>query len=237
MNLYHINYKVIEIQSDLYFVPKYSMHRPAAQTILHGQLYEARTHKIVEYILGETKKSIIHAGAFFGDMLPKFSKYCNQKVYVFEPVLNNYVMAKKCQEANNLTNVILFNAAMSNETGHAHIKTKAEDGSHLGGMSHISDQSDKTELINTIKVDDLKLEELAIIHLDVEGHEIAVIEGALEKIKKEEPVILLEDSKSKDVSILEKLGYTMIMQSHLIDVWTTKKYLEIAKKAVDISVL
>lgn len=228
---YHINYTVVNFDGDYYMIPRYALHRPAAQTMINGGLYEPRTHKIVKYILNITGKSMVHGGAFFGDMLPKFSKYCSGKVYVFEPVLENYVMARRCQQCNNLTNIVLFNAAMSNTTGHAHIQTKNDDGTHMGGMSHIAQGGN--QLITTLKLDDLKMDELAIIHLDVEGHEIETINGALEKIKSEEPVILMEDSKSKDTSVIEDLGYKLILRSHLIDVWSSSKYEKIAKEAVD----
>ncbi len=231
---YHINYVDVTLDGDHYLIPRYAHHRPAAQVMLSGKLYEVNTHKIIEHILKETGKSILHAGTFFGDMLPKFSKYTQDKLYAFEPVLENYVMAKRCVQINDLKNVVIFNAALSDKTGHLYIKTKGNNGQHLGGMSYVtSDNRDDTQLANSIRIDDLTLNELSVLHLDVEGHEITVINGAINKIKEDEPVILMEDSKSKDTSIIEDLGYELLLRTNLIDVWATKKYKNISQKIVD----
>jgi FkbM family methyltransferase len=224
IDAYHINYVDTVIDNSRYLVPQYAHHRPAGHAVLNGHIYESQTHTLMESILKSTGKSAIHAGAFFGDMLPKFSEYCQSNLYVFEPVLENYIMSRRCAQINDLTNIIMFNAALSDETGHAYIKTLSDDGSHMAGMSHLSSQSKQTQLVNTIRIDDLTLQELCVVHLDVEGHETVAIDGAYETIKREEPVILTEDSKSKDMNIIKDLGYEMLFESNLIDLWTTDKY-------------
>lgn len=224
IDAYHINYTDILIDNSHYLVPQYAHHRPAGHAVLNGHIYESQTHILMESILKSTGKSAIHAGAFFGDMLPNFSKYCQSNLYVFEPVLENYIMSRRCAQINDLTNIVMFNSALSDETGHAYIKTLGDNGLHMAGMSHLASQSNQTQLTNTIRIDDLTLKELSVIHLDVEGHEIFAINGALETIKREEPIILMEDSKSKDMNVIKNLGYEMLFESDLIDLWTTNKY-------------
>ena len=229
---YQINYKNIDINGYQYYVPRFAEGRPAAHAILSRTLYEELTHSLVSHILQKTEMSIVHAGTFFGDMLPQFSRYCKDMVYAFEPVLESYVMARHHVMYNDLKNVMLFHAGLSDKTGHAYIKTSDQSGSHLGGSSHVADSG---QLVNTIRIDDLKLNEISILHLDVEGHEIEVFHGALDKMQKEQPIILMEDSKSKDTSIIQDMGYTQLLQTRLIDLWTTDKYKKLSEEAINSS--
>lgn len=228
--MYRILYKNIEINEKKYFVPKFAEGRPAANAVLNGKLYEELTHKLVDYILKKTEMSTIHAGTFFGDMLPQFSSYCKETVYAFEPVLESYVMARHHVIYNNLENVMLFNAALSDQTGHAYIKTTSQNGSHLGGSSYISDSG---QLVNTFKIDDMKMKEISVLHFDLEGHEDYAIQGALDKIRSEQPIILMEDSKRKDTDVINKIGYKKLLQTRLIDLWVTDKYQNLAVEALD----
>ena len=41
---YCIGYREAEIKEDVYFVPGFAMHRPAAKRVMAGQLYEPLTH-------------------------------------------------------------------------------------------------------------------------------------------------------------------------------------------------
>lgn len=233
MGNYHINYREINLKGHVYFIPEYAVNRPAAAVMLNGYRYELNTHKFVTDVLRETKMSMIHGGAFFGDMIPHFAEHCKGTLYAFEPVLENYVLSRRCTQENDITNVVLFNAAMSTETGYAYMQTRHQDGWHMGGSSQITEDNDKkTQLVNTMRIDDLKLKELSIIHLDLEGHEMPAIEGALETIKREEPIILIEASKGKDTSVIKNLGYEMLFESHLIDFWSTEKFKNIAVNAI-----
>ena len=230
---YEINYSEVQMDGMKYFVPKYAEHRPAAQTIMRGFYYEEHTHIFMRHVLNETKKSAIHAGAFFGDMIPNFSRNCLDMLYVFEPVLENYIMAKKSVENNNLENVVLFNMALSDKTGSAKMKTIQDNGLHMGGWSHITKEDKGTQIVNTIRVDDLDLKEISVFHFDVEGHNIEVLKGALRKISIDEPIILMEDGESKADGLMELMGYTLMRKTPLINFWSTDKYKEICNNALN----
>ena len=60
---------------------------------------------------------MVHAGTFFGDMLPSLSAKCPATVFAFEPVLENYVLAKLTVSENNLGNVLLLNSALGSSYG------------------------------------------------------------------------------------------------------------------------
>lgn len=217
-----------------YCVPRYAETRPAAQHVLNKEIYEKNTHRIMKYVLNYTNKSAVHAGTFFGDMIPLFSEYCSDKVYAFEPVLENFVMAKQCIDKNDVRNVVLFNSALSDKQGSARFKTIHEQGFHMGGWSHITtDEMDprRSQVVSTLRIDDIQMNDLAVIHLDLEGHEKEALYGAINTIRKDEPILILE-SGEKDLSALDGIGYETMMQGHHIDVLSTQKYKYLAEAAL-----
>jgi FkbM family methyltransferase len=232
MGSYQINYKEVNLFGNVYFIPSYALRRPAAEVMINGYRYEGRTHEFVTNVLKQTKMSMIHGGTFFGDMVPHFSAHCDATLYAFEPVLENYVLTRRCVQENDLTNVILFNAAMSLESGHAYMQTF--DNGHMGGASQITeDDSKKTQLVNTISIDDLTVKELSIMHLDLENHEPSAIRGAKNTIMRDEPIVIMEDYHDKAGDILKEWGYEYIGQlkfspHNWLNIWSTEKFKDVA---------
>lgn len=160
---------------------------------------------------------MVHAGTFFGDMIPDFSKSVSEKVYAFEPVFENYILAKLCVDNNNLSNVILMNSALSDSLGNLYIDVNEGDGKHAGGASTISD---KGAICAAISIDSLNIEDLVLIQLDVEGHELIALTGAQETIKKSRPVIAIEDNNNNCSEFLLNLKYESIGHIPGLTIWT-----------------
>jgi len=196
---FNLSFICVESSEGVFFVPKYAAHRPASQAILNGRLYEPYTHIVIAEILRLRPGSLVHAGTFFGDMLPSFSKAASELVYAFEPVLENYLLAKLCVQENNLGNVLIQNAGLSSSITVARINTAAGNGDHLGGASHISDSGQSTTLLT---IDSLAISNLSIIQLDVEGHELEALKGAIQTIKTHWPVIMIEDNHNNCAEFL-----------------------------------
>lgn len=213
---FQIEYKHITLSGNQYFAPKYALHRPAVSKLLNGSLYEPDTHDFVKTFCGEFKGSMVHAGTFFGDMIPNFSKFVSGNVYAFEPVFENYILAKLCVNNNNLTNVILMNSALSDNLGNLYINTSQSDGKHTGGGSSISDNGDICVAIN---IDRLNIDDLVLIQLDVEGHELIALTGAQETINKSRPVIAIEDNNNNCTEFLASLKYEIAGQIPGLTIW------------------
>ena len=113
--------------------------------------------------------------------LPNFSKFTQGRVYAFEPVLENFVLAKLCVEQNDLTNVILMNSALSDSIANLRIDTNQKNGLHAGGGSTISNSG---HICTSLKIDNLEADDIVLIQFDVEGHELEVLSGALDTIKR-----------------------------------------------------
>lgn len=157
---------------------------------------------------------MIHAGTFFGDMLPSFSRACQGTVYAFEPVLENYVLAKLCVESNKLGNVALFNAGLGEEVGVGHVDTGTSI--HRGGECEISESGQTTTIMS---IDLLGLSDLAVLQLDVEGYELPALKGAASTLRRCRPVVLIEDDKAECSGFLEALGYVRSGEIPELAIW------------------
>ena len=127
--------------------------------------------------------SVVHAGSWYGDMLPALSKACKKenRVYAFEPVLNSYILSKQTIVSNKIENVHLFNMGLGSSFRSARITTSDSKGVKLGGRSFVDDQmlehkkgfGDK-ELISIIPLDSISIPgKVSLLHLDIEGSELS----------------------------------------------------------------
>lgn len=206
---YEVLYKPVVLDEVTYPIPAIAMHRPACRHFLAGKLFELITHKFFIAWFKHFPGNTVHAGAFFGDMLPTLSQHCNGNVYSFEPVLENYVLAHHCVRVNQLENVFLFNAAVGAKLGSAYIRTRDADGQHLGGGSIIAKRSSLSDgqRCVTMTIDSLRLRDVTLIHLDVEGHEHSALVGASRTIARLRPALLLENPGEKLKQYLSSIDY------------------------------
>jgi len=207
-----------------YCVPLSSIHRPAVQKILSGDVYEPRT---IEFIMSHCQDGdIVHAGTYFGDFLPALSRSCtpDAKIWAYEPNPENYRCAIMTLCINGLENVELKNAGLG-ERQHSNVMvTTNSQGIPLGGASRIISghlknfSGGKEEKIQIVTIDDQVPVDrnISIIQLDVEGYEKEVLSGAINTIKRCLPIIILEnlpDENWLNENILN-LGYKVKQKVH-----------------------
>jgi FkbM family methyltransferase len=215
---FSIELRRITLPSGIYFIPEYAAHRPASQAVLNGTLFEPATHTVITQLLQERPGNLVHAGTFFGDMLPSFSRACPGVVFAFEPVLENYVLAKLCVQENDLDNIVLLNAGLGSTVAVTRIDTGDADGVHRGGASQISDRGQFTTLVS---IDSFRISDLSIIQLDVEGYELEALRGAVETIEKNSPIVMIEDNNDKCAGFLRSLNYTPAGRIPGLSIWVS----------------
>lgn len=203
-------YREVQLDGKVYFLPNFAMYRPAVKRMRRGQIHEPRTHALIGAIFTACDGSMVHGGAFFGEMIPSFSDAVDGTVWCFEPVNESYVLANKCLSRNECANVILFNAALSDKTEMRRINTGNATGfarfDHRGGMASIDEVGTP---VPAMMLDQFAFDRLQVIHLDIEGHELPALVGARETIRKHAPLILIEDSKSECAAYLTEMGYRL----------------------------
>ena len=189
-----------------YFVPSYALHRPAAKCLMNDSFYEPDTHAFVRDLFYGRSGSMIHAGAFYGDMIPSFAG-CVSNLVCFEPVLENYVLARMCVEANKLDNVWLVHGALTDSRCNVRINYGVNEPLHRGGASKV----DKVGCMSPgFMLDQFDYVDLLLIHLDVEGHELCALRGGYKTIKRFTPIIMIEDMNNECAGYLSELGYGQV---------------------------
>jgi FkbM family methyltransferase len=196
-----------------YCVPISSDYTLTSKAILNGQVHEPDTIKFIADHCGNGH--VIHAGAGFGDFLPALSKACHQKVWTFEPEIENYLCAQKTIELNELKNIEIYNCALGSKQEKLFLKVR-QNHQKLGVRSEMQNPvevtpSEDLQLTDVSKLDDLipKDANISIIHLDVEGYEHEVLKGAHNIISQYAPLIILEihSEALKYNDMMEKMNY------------------------------
>jgi FkbM family methyltransferase len=207
-----------------FFVPERAAHRVAVREFAEGRYYEPFTHLAFKMIL-EAKggRNVIHAGAFFGDMLHTLS-HSAARVYAFEPVLENFIFAKKNAERLGLANVVLFNAGLGDVDGLLPIRTTDKQGRFIGGGSTFNTgprtEQHVYEMAPVFRIDSLPVADVALIELDVEGFELPALRGAGATIERDRPVILIEDNRENCADFLVSLGYQFAFATRGLGFWS-----------------
>lgn len=117
----------------------------------------------------------------------------------------------------------VVNAAASNLAGEIMLRIPLK-GSSAAGLATVETDnllggSDvQTVAVPAIRIDDLDLPDVGFIKIDVEGHELAVLEGARTTIKRWRPTLLVEaenrhrkDAVQSVAAFLDELGYIGFM--------------------------
>lgn len=110
-------------------------------------------------------------------------------------------------------NVEVICAAASDITGRAMLNVP-HSGRGTEGVAFLGSSTASTRCIEvpTLRLDDLEIEDVRLLKIDVEGHELPVLHGAEEILKTHHPVVVVElehrhGCVEESVEFLVRLGY------------------------------
>ena len=175
---------------------------------------------------------ILDVGANQGDYtIAALKSYPNSKVICFEPVKETFDSLK-----NNLSNYqdrfVLFNQALSHETGESEINITnfhgansilPQSATHKTYNPHVREI--KKETIQLVRLDDVSkkfpTQYIDVLKIDVEGYELNVLKGGTQFLKDHVDTIIIEISMMRDQSwqeqsvvdiflLLKNLGFCLI---------------------------
>jgi len=115
--------------------------------------------------------------------------------------------------------VTLHSIALSNAAGEAELNIPVDGGIVLEGWAslgtpQIGDQSSwRRERVETRTLDSYAFEEVDLIKIDVEGHEMSVLAGAVETIRRCRPWFIIEvwdDSRPHVAAFMTELDYAIV---------------------------
>ena len=200
--------KIVNIGYAKFYVPNYPDDYIQSEIVDNRTFYEAG---LLEELQPYIKKNavILDIGANIGNHSVYWAVRSNaKKIYSFEPIKDTFKILKKNVEINNLINKIkIFNIGLSNKKINGSISFF--DFTNIGG-THVKQDSNGNLLLD--KLDNIKIEEDTVdfVKIDVEGHELEVLQGARETLLKYKPTIFVEsfpDKKPKVHKFLTNLGY------------------------------
>lgn len=144
----------------------------------------------LEYI---RDKNIIDAGAFTGDTALPMSGLTDKNIYAFEPFKESFDLLAKNINDNNLENIIPINKSLGNINGE---RTLYLSGNNIQG---ITSDSRIRAYDNELKVEETTVDtfvkennlEVGYITIDVEGAEMDLLNGAIDTIRTQRPILVI----------------------------------------------
>ncbi|WP_270935332.1 FkbM family methyltransferase [Falsiroseomonas oryzae] len=181
----------------------------------------------------EPGATVVDAGAFVGTHTLSFSRIVGPDgmVVSFEAQAETFALLRDNVSVNGATNVRLENAAVMDRVGE--LQGAAIDPTHENSFGSASlvdpaatDHAGVSRVMRATTIDALGLAACALIKIDVEGAEDAVIRGAAETIRRFSPVIFAEcnsvEAGLRTLAELRALGY--VVRLHVADAFNADNF-------------
>ena len=155
---------------------------------------------------------MLDIGANMGSHCVQFKHHFPElEIYAFEPYLENYQLL--LQNTKRYDDVKCFNVGVGSRTSIVHFNDGHKNNS---GVVRVVRDSNNPNIV--LALDNLILPKVSFIKIDVEGHELACMQGMTNLLKRDKPLIWLEENNHGDhkvVPYLEKLGYKILEEEKL----------------------
>lgn len=157
---------------------------------------------MIEKIAGQRRRCI-DVGANVGLYTYRFAQLF-QQVESFEPI----PACAKIISSSELPNVTVHNTALSHQHGQATLNIPVTGGPEATAFASLSNQFAKADTltVDLRTLDSFEFSEVDLIKVDVEGHEMEVLQGGLETLNRESPTLLIEiEQRHHSTSGIEKI--------------------------------
>ena len=176
--------------------------------------------RIRQRVKSRANAAAVDAGAFIGTHSTYFAKFCGlSPVVAFEANPDTFPLLKHNIAANHLTDTVIpINKALGASQGHAVVDCAQRDNQGGSAVSFVSEERPDSVEVSTIDIEVRALSggvsNIALIKIDVEGTELAVLEGAMKTIRACRPVLCIEvhtlANLRKVISVLRHEDYWII---------------------------
>lgn len=127
-------------------------------------------------------------GANIGTITVPLARHFKGRVICFEPLARNYERLTSHIRLNNLKNVTALNQACSHHMGQGRMIRILENNLGMAQLDLSTGGDVKIVTLNHV----IGAQRLALIKIDVEGHEIHALSGGKETILRDKPLIVIE---------------------------------------------
>jgi FkbM family methyltransferase len=176
--------------------------RDEADRSVMREIFKLREYRVAEEKIAEALFPIIDAGAHSG----MFSIYCralneNSQIYAVEPEPRNLELLKKHLKENNIKNVEVVAAALSNETGARDLLISEDSHNHRLREKDENTDGEKIK-IKVFCLPDFfkkfKLKKISLLKMDIEGAEFEIFESLSENDLSPVDCLILEYHNNKN---------------------------------------
>ena len=151
--------------------------------------------------------------------LLKLSKTC----YSFEANPGQMKFLKKCFG----NRAKLFNEALSDHRGEAVLRVPDILGhSTIEESNTLQNRNTREVVVKTNKLDNHNLKNISFVKIDVEGHEPKVIDGMINTIQREKPVLFIEICKEHNPKSFSYVKEKMLNIGYLIYVYNNNNLIQ-----------
>lgn len=167
-----------------------------------------------KYFVGMNHKRIaIQAGGAFG-IYPRMMAEMFERVYTFEIIpVSFHCLVQNCQKDN----IIKMQAALGAD--HRLLNMNLGSPGNLGSTTVVT-LNNGEDWVPQIPIDSLKLGNVDLIALDVEGYEKHVLDGARDTLQRCHPRVIMELGEGGQIQeIMESFGYRIIDHSGSDVIW------------------
>ena len=204
---------------------------------IYGEWAESEVRFLLTFV--HSGDTVVDVGANIGTHTLAFARAVGAggKVWAFEPRPEIFSVLDANIRENKLGNVVLRQAAVGSKSGSISLPAINLDAAGNFGslsivdeMSHVGDPATASAVacfaIGMTTIDALGLEACSLIKIDVEGAEVAVLQGARSTIEKTTPILYCECNSLKDGIELKKfydfIGYLTYI--HLTDAFNAENF-------------
>lgn len=141
-------------------------------------------------LLSDPERTSIDVGANIGQFTWWMRRYA-KSVVAFEP---NPALAERLSSAFSGDDVVVKRAAASDRSGTAELSIPLGPEGERPAEASLTKSFDdgRTMIVDLERIDDLDVGSIGYIKIDVEGHELDVLHGAENTLRRDRPVLLVE---------------------------------------------
>lgn len=186
------------------------------------KLHDIGLRRVQEHLIDRMAPASVYLdiGANIG-VSSIYALSCGRTCWLFEPNVMLHPFVKKLFALNGYTAARLESVALSSSAGEAEFYLSRSSYLSSFDPAHAATEGDVTRVKVPLRTLDSYLPELKqcaqeiVVKIDVEGHEMSVLEGAVETLRHYRPPVMLELLRNREA----RAAAFQFMRSHGYDCW------------------
>lgn len=210
-DIYHDDYEKINVSGFIFFVHKNDTC--IADCLKTGVLYEKFALSYLKKFI-DPDKNILDIGSNIGTHTVIYSTYTRKTVYSFEPQKVLFDILNLNVATNNCKNVKTYNFGASNKNCSYNMNCDYSSKMNQGAFCIIGDnlEYENKVIIECKQLDQLDVTNIGYVKIDVEGHEFETLQGMINILVENKPVLFIEihdsvPTKRQSLELLYNVGY------------------------------